>query len=158
MQKVVMGIVDSPAQAEAVSERLSAAGFSTNDVSMLFADKRGPHDFAFEQRTKAPEGAIYGVILGAALGAFFGISAGVGIVVLPGLGALVACGPVIAALATAMLGVILLGAVGPALTFLGVSAQWERALQGAIILAAVSIDAVRADRFARVSRRAAASV
>src|SRR6185312_14533024 len=37
-----------------------------------------------------------------------------------------------------LLGVILLGAVGPALTFLGVSAQWERALQGAIILAAVT--------------------
>jgi len=39
-----------------------------------------------------------------------------------------------------VLGVVLLGAVGPALTFLGVSAQWERALQGAIILAAVTLD------------------
>jgi rhamnose transport system permease protein len=43
-----------------------------------------------------------------------------------------------------VLGVILLGAIGPALTFLGVSAYWERAIQGAIILAAVAIDAVRA--------------
>jgi rhamnose transport system permease protein len=42
-----------------------------------------------------------------------------------------------------LLGVILLGAIGPALTFLGVSAYWERALQGAIILAAVTVDAVR---------------
>lgn len=42
-----------------------------------------------------------------------------------------------------VLGVILLGAVGPALTFLGVSAYWERALQGAIILAAVVIEALR---------------
>jgi rhamnose transport system permease protein len=42
------------------------------------------------------------------------------------------------------LGVILLGNIGPALTFLGVSAYWERAIQGAIILAAVAIDAVRA--------------
>ena len=32
-----------------------------------------------------------------------------------------------------LLGVVLLGAIGPALTFLGVSAYWERALQGAII-------------------------
>jgi rhamnose transport system permease protein len=40
-----------------------------------------------------------------------------------------------------VLGVVLLGAMGPALTFLGISAQWERALQGAIILAAVMIDA-----------------
>jgi rhamnose transport system permease protein len=45
-----------------------------------------------------------------------------------------------------LLGVILLGAIGPALTFLGVSAYWERALQGAIILAAVAIDALRERR------------
>lgn len=43
-----------------------------------------------------------------------------------------------------LLGVILLGAIGPALIYLGVSAYWERAIQGAIILAAVSIDALRA--------------
>lgn len=42
-----------------------------------------------------------------------------------------------------MLGVLLLGIIGPALTFLGVSAYWERAIQGAIILAAVALDALR---------------
>lgn len=42
-----------------------------------------------------------------------------------------------------LLGVILLGIIGPALTFLGVSAYWERAIQGAIILAAVAGDALR---------------
>ena len=41
------------------------------------------------------------------------------------------------------LGLILLGDIGPALTFLGVSAYWERAIQGAIILTAVAIDALR---------------
>jgi rhamnose transport system permease protein len=41
------------------------------------------------------------------------------------------------------LGVLLLGLIGPALTFLGVSVYWERAIQGAIILAAVAADAVR---------------
>jgi rhamnose transport system permease protein len=43
-----------------------------------------------------------------------------------------------------LLGVILLGAIGPALTFLGISAYWERAVQGAIILAAVALDGLRA--------------
>ena len=42
-----------------------------------------------------------------------------------------------------LLGVILLSAIGPALTFLGVSAYWERAIQGGIILTAVTVDAVR---------------
>lgn len=42
-----------------------------------------------------------------------------------------------------LLGVVLLGMIGPALTFLGISAWWEHALQGAIILTAVAIDAIR---------------
>ncbi len=42
-----------------------------------------------------------------------------------------------------VLGVILLGMIGPALIFLGISAWWERAIQGGIILAAVAIDALR---------------
>lgn len=46
-------------------------------------------------------------------------------------------------MAGTVLGVILLGAIGPALTFLGVSAYWERALQGAIILAAVVVELIR---------------
>ena len=52
-----------------------------------------------------------------------------------------------------VLGVLLLGAIGPALTFMGVTAYWERALQGAIILAAVGLDAWRTHR---ASQRAAA--
>jgi rhamnose transport system permease protein len=42
-----------------------------------------------------------------------------------------------------VLGVILLGVISPALTFLGFSAYWERAIQGLIILCAVGFDAVR---------------
>ena len=42
-----------------------------------------------------------------------------------------------------LLGVILLSAIGPALTFLGVTAYWERALHGVIILTAVAVDALR---------------
>lgn len=45
-----------------------------------------------------------------------------------------------------LLGVALLAIVGPALVFLGVSAYWERAIQGAIILAAVALDAWRLRR------------
>ena len=45
-------------------------------------------------------------------------------------------------LAGTVLGVVLLGAIGPALTFLGVSAYWERAIQGGIILVAVAADAL----------------
>jgi rhamnose transport system permease protein len=46
-------------------------------------------------------------------------------------------------IAGTLLGVVLLSAIGPALTFLGVSAYWERAIQGGIILTAVALDAAR---------------
>jgi rhamnose transport system permease protein len=45
-----------------------------------------------------------------------------------------------------LLGVILLGSIGPALTFLGFNAYWEKAIQGVIILTAVSLDVIRARR------------
>lgn len=46
-----------------------------------------------------------------------------------------------ATVAGTLLGVVLLGIIGPALTFLGIDAYWEKAIQGAIILAAVGADA-----------------
>ncbi len=39
-----------------------------------------------------------------------------------------------------LLGVALLGVIGPALTFLGVNPYWEKAVQGGIILMAVAMD------------------
>jgi rhamnose transport system permease protein len=45
-----------------------------------------------------------------------------------------------------LLGVALLGTIGPALTFLGTQAYWEKALQGLVILLAVSTDAWPARR------------
>jgi rhamnose transport system permease protein len=46
-----------------------------------------------------------------------------------------------------LLGVILLGTIGPALGFLNTKPEWERAIQGAIILVAVASDSL--DRRAR---------
>jgi rhamnose transport system permease protein len=57
-------------------------------------------------------------------------------------------------IAGTVLGMILLGAIGPALTFLGASAYWERAIQGGIILTAVIIDAARMNSEKHESRAA----
>jgi rhamnose transport system permease protein len=45
-----------------------------------------------------------------------------------------------------LIGVALLGTIGPALVFLGTQPQWEKAVQGLIILAAVSSDAFEGRR------------
>jgi rhamnose transport system permease protein len=54
-----------------------------------------------------------------------------------------------------LLGVILLASVGPALVFLGITSYWERAIHGAIILAAVAADAWRSRTPAVVTKTAA---
>jgi rhamnose transport system permease protein len=57
-----------------------------------------------------------------------------------------------------LLGVLLLSTAGPALTFLGADAHWDRALQGLIILAAVAADAIgRRQGEAGAARAAGAS-
>ena len=49
-----------------------------------------------------------------------------------------------------VLGVVLLATIGPALTFLGVNAYWERAIQGGIILVAIAADGIRHPAYRRL--------
>src|SRR3984893_12920918 len=99
MAKAVFGIAKSESQAIAIADQLRAAGFSENDISVLFPDKKGTKDFAHEQHTKAPEGAATGASGGAVLGGALGWMIGIGSLAIPGLGPFIAAGPIMAALA-----------------------------------------------------------
>ena len=83
--KAVFGIATSMPQAERIANQLKAAGFSGNDISVLFPDKTGTRDFAHEQHTKAPEGAAAGASTGGVLGGGLGWLVGIGALVIPGL-------------------------------------------------------------------------
>jgi rhamnose transport system permease protein len=52
-----------------------------------------------------------------------------------------------------LIGIALLGSIGPALTFLGINPYWEKAIQGAIILATVLFDAISAHRVRALATR-----
>jgi hypothetical protein len=112
MEKVVLGIVDTPAQAERAVEELHHAGFATSEVSVVFPDRHGSHDVGFERHTKAPEGALAGATIGAVVGAALGIALGLGVLALPKLGMFVAAGPVLAALSVAAATGVVLAVVG----------------------------------------------
>jgi hypothetical protein len=114
MEKVVLGLVDTPAQAEAAAERLRAAGVAPADISLVFPDRHGSHDVGFEHHTKAPEGALAGASVGALLGAAIGVALGLGVLALPKLGIFVAAGPVLAALSVAAAVGVFLAIVGAA--------------------------------------------
>ena len=92
-RKAVFGIAPSTPQAIVIADRLTAIGFSPNDISVRFPDKQGTSDFAHEKHTKAPEGAAAGAGSGAILGGALGWMVGIGALAIPGLGPFVAAGP-----------------------------------------------------------------
>jgi len=104
----VFGIYANAAAAESAVDRLVTAGFSNDDVSVLMSDVDGTKDFAHEKATKAPEGTAVGVTTGGVIGGTLGLLAGLGTLAIPGVGPLIAAGPIMAALAGLGVG----GAVG----------------------------------------------
>ena len=104
----VICIVKNETQAITIVDRLRAAGFSSNDISVLLPDKSGTRDFAHEQHTKSPEGAATGGVAGGVLGGALGWLVGIGALAIPGAGPFIAAVPIMAALGGAAVG----GAVG----------------------------------------------
>jgi hypothetical protein len=108
MKNAVFAIVSNSVQAESVVDELRLAGFSNNDVSVLFPDVEGTNEFAHAKSTKAPEGAVIGASAGGILGGVAGWILSLGSLTIPGIGPLIAAGPIFAALG----GVALGGAAG----------------------------------------------
>ncbi|MDP9036895.1 MAG: hypothetical protein M3O50_19020 [Myxococcota bacterium] len=140
MKKAVMCIVADRTQAESIVTQLKTAGFSNDDISVLFPNQRGTKDFAHEHNTKAPEGAIAGVGTGGVLGGTLGLLAGIGAIAIPGVGPLIAAGPLLAALSGAAAGAALGGITG-ALVGMGIpeieAKRYEGKVRGGNILLSV---------------------
>lgn len=129
MDRAVIGIVREEEAAVRIFGRLQAAGFSGRDVSVLVPDRGGRRDFAYEQHTKAPEGAAAGGASGALLGGLAGWLVGIGSLAIPGLGPFVAAGPLMAALSGAAAGAAAGGITG-ALLGMGMPEYEARQYEG----------------------------
>src|SRR5580700_11932551 len=103
----VFGIYRDRMSAENAVDVLREANFRNTDISALLPENLGTKDFAHEKNTKAPEGVAAGVTTGAVVGGGLGWLAGIGALAIPGIGPLLAAGPIVALLAGA-------GAVGMA--------------------------------------------
>ena len=97
----IFAIFRDQTHAEAGVASLVQAGFRRDDVSVLLADSSGTKDLAHEKHTKAPEGAAAGAGAGVVIGGALGLLAGLGTIVLPGLGIFLVAGPIMGALAGA---------------------------------------------------------
>ena len=104
----VFGIFKDRMTLENTVDALKVAGFRASDISVLMSDSSSTKEFAHEKQTKAPEGAATGAGTGAVIGGTLGWLAGIGALAIPGVGPLIAAGPIMAALAGAGVG----GAVG----------------------------------------------
>ena len=98
MSKLVTAIFHSRSAAEMAVDELNRAGFAPEDVSLLMSDSTRGREFAVKKSTKVPEGTATGATVGGVIGAVAAGLAAVGSLAIPGL-ALVAAGPVVAALA-----------------------------------------------------------
>jgi hypothetical protein len=143
MAQAVFGLAKNEAHAVTIVEQLKAAGFSSNDISVLFPDKTGTKDFAHEHHTKAPEGAAAGAGTGGVLGGALGWLTGIGALAIPGLGPFIAAGPIMAALSGAAAGAAL-GGIAGALIGLGIpeyeAKRYEGKIQEGNVLISVHTD------------------
>jgi hypothetical protein len=129
MVKSVFCIATTEAQAGRIVDSLKIAGFSNNDISVLFPDTDGTKDFAHEKNTKAPEGAATGAGTGGLLGGALGWLAGIGALAIPGVGPFVAAGPIMAALSGAAVGATVGGITG-ALVGMGIPEYEAKRYEG----------------------------
>ena len=125
------GIFPSYNAADAAVDRLHAAGFSRDDVSVLMADKQSSKEFAAEKNTKAPEGTTAGVLGGGTVGGTLGLLAGIGALAIPGVGPLIAAGPIMATLAGLGIGSAVGGLIG-ALVGMGIPEYEAKRYEGRI--------------------------
>src|SRR5262245_14245201 len=95
------GIFRTRDQVERAVEALKYADFRNADISVLFSESSGTRDFAVEKETKVPEGTTTGAGTGAVIGGALGWLAGIGTLAIPGVGPLIAAGPIVSLLAGA---------------------------------------------------------
>src|SRR3954462_12725977 len=112
-------------------DTLRAAEFRNTDISVLFPENEGTKDFAVAKQTKAPEGTTTGATSGAVIGGGLGWLAGIGALAIPGLGPLIAAGPIVAALAGAGAGGVVGGITG-ALVGMGIPEYEAKRYEGRV--------------------------
>ena len=84
----VYGIFASRQDAEMAIDSMRASGFLAEDISVLFPDNEGTKDIGHEKHTKAPERATAGAAIAGIAGGALGWLAGIGVLAIPGLGAI----------------------------------------------------------------------
>jgi len=127
----VFGIYSTRDAAERGADAIVNSGFVPADISVLLPENLGNKSIGTEKATKAPEGAAAGGGTGAILGGTLGLLAGIGALAIPGVGPLIAAGPIMAALAGLGVGGAIGGVTG-ALVGMGIPEYEAKRYEGRI--------------------------
>jgi len=127
----VFGIYATPGTAEAAVDHLLSRGFTNSAISVLLPDDESTRAFAHEKSTKAPEGTTTGATTGGIIGGTLGLLAGIGALAIPGVGPLIAAGPIMATLAGVGVGGTV-GCIVGALVGMGIPEYEAKRYEGAV--------------------------
>lgn len=154
MAKTVVGYFDDFAQAERAVRVLVQSGFSRDHISLLVGDPKGEYaKYGVSPQTtvtaESGSGIAAGAGTGAVVGGLGGLLLGLAALAIPGIGPVIAAGPLGAALLGAGLGTVSGGIIG-ALVDIGVAEQEARdyaeALRRGGTVVAVKTEGLMIDR------------
>src|SRR6476619_7052539 len=120
MVKTIIGSFDSMDDAHRASRALRSAGFLDSDINFIANDVRKDGSMARTGEETEMSGVATGAVAGGALGGAAGLAASLLGLAIPGIGPILAAGPIAAALVGAGAGAVAGGIVG-ALTDVGIS-------------------------------------
>jgi hypothetical protein len=107
--KTVVGMFDDLSDAHEVVEDLMDAGFTRDDVSLVARDRASEYGTFLDEDVddvdnEVAESTATGAVAGGAIGGLAGLLVGLGALTIPGIGPVVAAGPIVAALTGAGIG------------------------------------------------------
>ncbi len=119
MPKTVIGLMDNIGAAQSVVKDLLASGIDRDDIGFMANEKHAAPARTETTDDSAASGALAGAGAGAAVGGIAGLALSLATLAIPGIGPILAAGPIAAALTGAGLGAVTGGLIG-GLTNLGV--------------------------------------
>jgi len=154
MTKTVVGSFDGYATAQRVAQILKDNGFRDAEISVVARDVAGlPGQRGLASDDEAPSNTTTGAVTGGLVGGAVGLVANLAAVAIPGLGAIVAAGPLVVALTGASAGAVAGGLIG-ALTGEGIPEEratyYAEAVRRGGAIITVRAEDTRADRAAEV--------
>lgn len=111
-ERRIVGVFDTDQGAVKAIEDLKRQGYTTDEISVISKNRDDLNYVTDETDTKAPEGAAAGAATGGVVGGLTGLLAGLGLLVVPGIGPVLAAGPIAATLTGLVIGAGTGGIVG----------------------------------------------